>query len=145
MSQVHRRNIGCAIIQFCKEAYSPQVIANHYHDGCWPSRIEAAGMDGRLMTRTILLERVWDFRFDPKSSIVETHVSRRRLRSAAGRNVLYAPSWLKPGEIGMAEAGDLEKAHAQVVKARDEAVAALAEGKGIDGQAELLLKFSKRD
>jgi chemotaxis protein CheY-P-specific phosphatase CheC len=40
-----------------------------------------------------------------------------------------------------AEAGDLEKAHAQLVKARDEAVAALAEGKGIDGQAELLLKF----
>jgi hypothetical protein len=32
-----------------------------------------------------------------------------------------------------------------LVKARDEAVAALAEGKGIDGQAELLLKFSKRD
>jgi chemotaxis protein CheY-P-specific phosphatase CheC len=28
-----------------------------------------------------------------------------------------------------------------LVKARDEAVAALAEGKGIDGQAELLLKF----
>jgi hypothetical protein len=80
MSQVHRRNIGCAIIQFCKEAYSPQVIANHYHDGCWPSRIEAAGMDGRLMTRTILLERVWDFRFDPKSSIVETHVSRLRAK-----------------------------------------------------------------
>ena len=26
---------------------------------------------GRLMTRTMLLERVWDFRFDPKSSIVE--------------------------------------------------------------------------
>jgi Transcriptional regulatory protein, C terminal len=105
MSQVHRRNISCAIIQFCKEAYSPQVIANHYHDGCCPSRIEAAGMDevlmrnrGLLMTRTILLERVWDFRFDPKSSIVETHVSRRRLRSAAGRNVLYASSWLKPGE-----------------------------------------------
>jgi two-component system, OmpR family, response regulator len=38
---------------------------------------------GRLMTRTMLLERVWEFRFDPKSSIVETHVS--RLRSKVDR------------------------------------------------------------
>ena len=35
---------------------------------------------GRLMTRTMLLERVWDFRFDPKTSIVETHVSRLRAK-----------------------------------------------------------------
>jgi two-component system OmpR family response regulator len=35
---------------------------------------------GRLMTRTMLLERVWNFRFDPKSSIVETHVSRLRAK-----------------------------------------------------------------
>jgi two-component system, OmpR family, response regulator len=35
---------------------------------------------GRLMTRTMLLERVWEFRFDPKSSIVETHVSRLRAK-----------------------------------------------------------------
>jgi two-component system OmpR family response regulator len=35
---------------------------------------------GRLMTRTMLLERVWEFRFDPKSTIVETHVSRLRAK-----------------------------------------------------------------
>ncbi len=35
---------------------------------------------GRLVTRTMLLERVWDFRFDPKTSIVETHVSRLRAK-----------------------------------------------------------------
>jgi two-component system, OmpR family, response regulator len=35
---------------------------------------------GKLMTRTMLLERVWDFRFDPKTSIVETHVSRLRAK-----------------------------------------------------------------
>jgi two-component system OmpR family response regulator len=28
----------------------------------------------------MLLERVWEFRFDPKSSIVETHVSRLRAK-----------------------------------------------------------------
>ncbi len=33
---------------------------------------------GRVMTRTMLLEEVWDFHFDPKTSIVETHISRVR-------------------------------------------------------------------
>lgn len=32
----------------------------------------------RVMTRTMLLERVWDFDFDPKTNIVETHLSRLR-------------------------------------------------------------------
>ena len=34
--------------------------------------------EGRVLTRTMLLERVWDFHFDPKTSIVETHISRLR-------------------------------------------------------------------
>jgi two-component system, OmpR family, response regulator len=34
--------------------------------------------EGRVMTRTMLLERVWDFHFDPKTSVVETHISRLR-------------------------------------------------------------------
>lgn len=33
---------------------------------------------GRVMTRTMLLERVWNFHFDPKTSVVETHISRLR-------------------------------------------------------------------
>jgi two-component system OmpR family response regulator len=39
---------------------------------------------GRVVTRTMLLENVWDFHFDPKTNIVETHVS--RLRTKLGRN-----------------------------------------------------------
>ena len=35
---------------------------------------------GRIMTRTMLLERVWDFDFDPKTNIVETHLSRLRAK-----------------------------------------------------------------
>lgn len=38
----------------------------------------------RVMTRTMLLERVWDFDFDPKTNIVETHVSRLRSKLNAG-------------------------------------------------------------
>ncbi|GGD15838.1 winged helix-turn-helix domain-containing protein [Aureimonas glaciei] len=33
---------------------------------------------GRVLTRTMLLERVWDFHFDPKTNVVETHISRLR-------------------------------------------------------------------
>lgn len=33
---------------------------------------------GRVLTRTMLLERVWEFHFDPKTNVVETHVSRLR-------------------------------------------------------------------
>jgi two-component system, OmpR family, response regulator len=33
---------------------------------------------GRVVTRTMLLERVWDFHFDPRTNIVETHMSRLR-------------------------------------------------------------------
>jgi len=35
---------------------------------------------GRVITRTMLLERVWSFHFDPKTSVVETHISRLRAK-----------------------------------------------------------------
>lgn len=34
--------------------------------------------EGRILTRTMLLERVWNLHFDPKTSVVETHISRLR-------------------------------------------------------------------
>ena len=34
--------------------------------------------EGRVVTRTMLLEGVWGFRFDPRTNIVETHISRLR-------------------------------------------------------------------
>jgi len=35
---------------------------------------------GEVVTRTMLLENVWQFRFEPKTSVVETHVSRLRVK-----------------------------------------------------------------
>ncbi len=35
---------------------------------------------GQVVTRTMLLEQVWDFHFDPQSSVVETHISRLRVK-----------------------------------------------------------------
>ena len=39
---------------------------------------------GRVVTRTMLLESVWDFHFDPKTNIVETHISRLRAKLQRG-------------------------------------------------------------
>jgi two-component system OmpR family response regulator len=39
---------------------------------------------GQVVTRTMLLEQVWDFHFDPKTSVVETHISRLRSKIDKG-------------------------------------------------------------
>jgi len=35
---------------------------------------------GEVITRSMLLEKVWGYRFDPKTSLVQTHVSRLRAK-----------------------------------------------------------------
>jgi two-component system OmpR family response regulator len=35
---------------------------------------------GRVVTRTMLLEQVWGYQFDPQSSLIETHISRLRIK-----------------------------------------------------------------
>jgi two-component system, OmpR family, response regulator len=40
----------------------------------------------QIATRTMLLEGVWDYHFDPKTNIVETHIS--RLRSKIGGDII---------------------------------------------------------
>jgi two-component system OmpR family response regulator len=39
---------------------------------------------GRVVTRTMLLESVWGFHFEPKTNIVETHISRLRAKVERG-------------------------------------------------------------
>jgi two-component system OmpR family response regulator len=39
---------------------------------------------GRVVTRTMLLENVWEFHFDPQTTVVETHVSRLRSKIDQG-------------------------------------------------------------
>jgi two-component system OmpR family response regulator len=43
--------------------------------------------EGRLVTRKMLLEQVWEFHFDPRTNIVETHISRLRTKIDRGRSV----------------------------------------------------------
>jgi two-component system OmpR family response regulator len=46
---------------------------------------------GRVLTRTMLLERVWSIHFDPKTSVVETHISRLRSKidRQFGRDLIH--------------------------------------------------------
>jgi two-component system OmpR family response regulator len=39
---------------------------------------------GRIVTRTMLLEQIWHFHFDPGTNIVETHISRIRSKMDRG-------------------------------------------------------------
>ncbi|MGH7115233.1 MAG: winged helix-turn-helix domain-containing protein [Stellaceae bacterium] len=39
---------------------------------------------GQVVTRTMLLERVWDLHFDPRTNVVETHISRLRAKVDKG-------------------------------------------------------------
>ena len=34
--------------------------------------------EGRVVSRTMILERIWDFSFDPGTTVVETHISKLR-------------------------------------------------------------------
>jgi len=39
---------------------------------------------GQVITRTMLLEQVWDFDFDPQTSVIDTQVSRLRAKIDKG-------------------------------------------------------------
>lgn len=42
---------------------------------------------GQVVTRTMLLENVWGFHFDPRTSVVDSHIS--RLRSKIGADLIH--------------------------------------------------------
>jgi two-component system OmpR family response regulator len=42
--------------------------------------------EGRVLTKLMLLEHVWNFHFDPQTKIVETHISRLRAKVDRGRD-----------------------------------------------------------
>ena len=46
---------------------------------------------GQVVTRTMLLESVWDFNFDPRTNIIETHMSkiRAKIDKVAGKELIH--------------------------------------------------------
>lgn len=43
--------------------------------------------EGRVVTRSMLLEHVWDYHFDPQTNIIDQHVSRLRQKIDRGQEV----------------------------------------------------------
>jgi two-component system OmpR family response regulator len=39
---------------------------------------------GQVVTRTMLLEQVWDYNFDPQTNVIDVHVSRLRAKIDKG-------------------------------------------------------------
>ena len=42
---------------------------------------------GQVMTRTMLLETVWDYHFDPQTNVIDVHISRLRQKIDRGFEV----------------------------------------------------------
>ena len=52
---------------------------------------------GRVVTRTMLLESVWDFHFDPKTNVIDVHVSRLRQKIDKGEETRADPHRARSG------------------------------------------------
>ena len=46
---------------------------------------------GQVVTRTMLLENIWDYHFDPQTNVIDVHVSKLRQKIDAGfaRSLLH--------------------------------------------------------
>ena len=42
---------------------------------------------GQVVTRTMLLENVWDYNFDPQTNIIDVHISRLRQKISTNSDV----------------------------------------------------------
>jgi two-component system, OmpR family, response regulator len=40
--------------------------------------------EGQVVTRTMLLENVWDYHFDPQTNVIDVHISRLRSKIEKG-------------------------------------------------------------
>jgi two-component system OmpR family response regulator len=44
---------------------------------------------GQVVTRTMLLENVWDYHFDPQTNVIDVHISRLRRKLEQGSEVVF--------------------------------------------------------
>lgn len=47
--------------------------------------VRRAGNAGRVVTRSMLLEHVWDYHFDPQTNVIDQHPGGRRARDSIER------------------------------------------------------------
>ena len=51
---------------------------------------------GQVVTRTMLLEHVWDYHFDPQTNVIDVHVSRLRSKSTRASTVRSSTPFAAP-------------------------------------------------
>ena len=60
--------------------YNVEWFTNLFDDG---GRL-LADRAGQVVTRTMLLEGVWDYHFDPQTNVIDVHISRLRAKIDKG-------------------------------------------------------------
>ena len=55
----------------------------------WQRNSDLLRNAGSVVTRSMLLEHVWDIHFDPQTSVVESHMSRLRAKLSGGTATEY--------------------------------------------------------
>lgn len=83
-AEVHRLEVGDIVLDLHRRTVDRQGQRIALQPREFTLLAELMRNPRRIMTRTMLLERVWDFDFDPKTNIVETHLSRLRSKLNAG-------------------------------------------------------------
>lgn len=84
VDDTHQLRVGRIVIDLHRRAVERAGQRIHLQPREFALLAELMRNPRRVMTRTMLLERVWDFDFDPKTNIVETHLSRLRSKLNAG-------------------------------------------------------------
>jgi two-component system, OmpR family, response regulator len=79
---------------------------------------------GQVVTRTMLLENVWDYHFDPQTNVIDVHVS--RLRSKIDKGFAHPLIHTVRGAGYMVRVGEAQDARGQDGKGQD--------GKGQDAR-----------
>jgi two-component system OmpR family response regulator len=95
-----RRARGPSPVTFIKvEGLEINLLTRSVHFGTTPVELQPreyqlleflARNAGQVVTRTMLLDQVWDFHFEPQTNMVESHISRlrRKLSQAGGEEFI---------------------------------------------------------
>lgn len=83
-SDVARLEHGGIVIDLFKRQVSRDGVAVILQPREFRILEELMREEGKVVTRTMLLERVWNYHFDPQTNIVDTHISRLRSKLNEG-------------------------------------------------------------
>ncbi len=61
---------------------------------------------GQVVTRTMLLENVWEYHFDPQTNVIDVHVSRLRAKSKRDSAGRFSIQFAAPGTCSRRRAGN---------------------------------------